>query len=44
MSLIRVRHRRKKEGVDVRRGKSPRLLIFLFLLVLLAIWYLGTQF
>jgi hypothetical protein len=44
MSLIRVRHRRRKEGVDIRRGRSPRMLIFLLLLVALAIWYLGTQF
>lgn len=44
MSLIRVRHNRKKEWIDVRRGKSPRMLIFLLILVGLAIWYLGTRF
>jgi len=30
--------------VDIRRGKSPRLLIFLLILVGFAIWYLNTQF
>ncbi len=44
MSLIRVRNERKKEWVDVRRGKSPRMLIFLLILVGIAIWYLGTSF
>ncbi len=44
MSLIRVRHRRRKEGADIRKGRSPRMLIFLLILVGFAIWYLGTQF
>lgn len=44
MSLIRVRNRRKKDWIDVRKGKSPRMLLFLLILVGLAIWYLGTQF
>lgn len=44
MSLIRVRNRRRKEGVDIRRGKSPRMLLFLLILVGFAIWYLSTQY
>ncbi len=44
MSLIRVRRRRKREWVDIRRGKSPRVLIFLLALVILIIWYLGYRF
>jgi hypothetical protein len=44
MSLIRVRNRRKKDWIDIRRGKSPRMLILLLILVGVAIWYLGTQF
>jgi hypothetical protein len=44
MSLIRVRNKRKKDWIDVRRGKSPRMLIFLLILVALAIWYLGAGF
>jgi hypothetical protein len=44
MSLIRVRNRRKKDWIDVRRGRSLRTLIFLLILVGLAIWYLGTRF
>jgi len=44
MSLIRVRRNRKKEWIDVRKGKSPRMLIFLLLLVIAAIWYLATRF
>ncbi len=44
MSLIRVRNRRKKDWIDIRRGKSVRLLIFFLILVGVAIWYLGTRF
>jgi hypothetical protein len=44
MSLIRVRNERKKDWVDIRRGKSPRMLIFLLILVGIAIWYIGQQF
>jgi hypothetical protein len=41
MSLIRVRRRRKKEWIDVKRGKSPGKLTFLLALVALVIWYLS---
>lgn len=44
MSLIRVRRNRKKDWIDARKGRSTRLLIFLLILVLAAIWYLGTRF
>jgi len=44
MSLIRVRRNRKKDGVDVRRGRSVRALVFLLILVGFAIWYLSTEF
>lgn len=44
MSLIRVRNRRKKDWIDVRRGKSPKILFFLLILVAAAIWYLGSGF
>jgi hypothetical protein len=44
MSLIRVRHKRKKDGVDVRKGRSPKALIFLLILVVVAIWYLSTSY
>lgn len=44
MSLIRVRNNRKKAWIDHRRGKSPRMLIFLLVLVAIAIWYLGSGF
>lgn len=44
MSLIRVRRRRKKEWMDVKKGKStPKLLIFLAAVVG-AIWYLSNGF
>ena len=41
MSLIRVRRRRKKEWIDVKRGKSPGKLVLLLALVALVFWYLG---
>jgi flagellar biogenesis protein FliO len=41
MSLIRVRRRRKKEWIDVKRGKSPGKLVLLLAFVLLLLWYLG---
>lgn len=41
MSLIRVRRRRKKEWIDVKRGKPPGKLILLLAVVILAVWYLG---
>jgi hypothetical protein len=44
MSLIRVRRKRKREWIDARKGKSPRGLITLLILVLLLIWYLGVRF
>lgn len=44
MSLIRVRHDRKRGGVDIRKGKSPRMLLFLLALVVVAIWFLGQRF
>ena len=44
MSLIRVRHNRRKEGANVRKGKSPKALIFLLILVVVAIWYLSTGY
>jgi len=44
MSLIRVRRSRKKEWIDTRKGWSPRVLIFLLVLVIVAIWYLSTRF
>jgi hypothetical protein len=44
MSLIRVRRKRKREWVDVRKGRSPRTLIFLLVVVLLLIWYLSYRF
>jgi hypothetical protein len=41
MSLIRVRRKRKKEWIDVKRGKPPGKLLLLLILVLVALWYLG---
>ncbi len=41
MSLIRVRRKRKKQWLDVRRGKSPAKLGLFLLFVSLMIWYLG---
>jgi hypothetical protein len=41
MSLIRVRRRRKKEWIDVKRGKSPGKLVMLLILVVVAFWFLG---
>ena len=41
MSLIRVRRKRKKEWLDVKRGKSPGKLILFLVFVLALIWYLG---
>ena len=42
MSLIRVRRKRKKEWLDVKRGKSPAKLMLFLVFVMAAIWYLGT--
>jgi hypothetical protein len=44
MSLIRIRRKRKREWIDAQKGKAPRVLIFLFALVVLIIWYLGYRF
>ncbi len=41
MSLIRVRRKRKKEWIDVKRGKSPAKLVMLLVLVGALLWYLG---
>lgn len=44
MSLIRVRNSRKREGLDVKRGRSPKMLLLLLILVIVAIWFLGIRF
>jgi hypothetical protein len=44
MSLIRVRRDRKKDWIDTRKGKSPRSLLAIFILVSLVIWFLSTRF
>lgn len=41
MSLIRVRRRRKKEWIDVKRGKPPGKLILLLILVIVVFWFLN---
>jgi len=44
MSLIRVRNRRKKNWVDARKGMPRSKLVGLFVLTVVAIWYLGWAF
>jgi hypothetical protein len=44
MSLLRVRRKRKREWIDIQKGKSPGALIFLLALVVVLIWYLHTRF
>lgn len=44
MSLIRVRRRRKKEWLDVRKGKSPGKLAIFLVIVVGVLWYLNTRF
>jgi hypothetical protein len=44
MSLLRVRRRRKREWIDIQKGKSPKALVFLLALVIVLIWYLHTHF
>lgn len=44
MSLIRVRRKRKKDWIDHQKGRSPRILIALLILVIAIIWYLGYRF
>ena len=41
MSLIRVRRKRKKEWLDVKRGKSPGKLTMFLVFVIAVIWYLN---
>lgn len=44
MSLIRVRRSRKKNWIDIRRGPSLGKLVFLAVVVIGIIWYLGYRF
>jgi hypothetical protein len=44
MSLIRVRHRRKKAFIDVHGGMSMGRLLALLIAVLALVWYLGWRF
>ena len=44
MSLIRVRRNRKKNWIDVKKGRSTQALIFLLILCAIAFWYLATSF
>lgn len=44
MSLIKARRNRKKNWMDTRKGKSPRMLILLLLVVVGIIWYLSYRF
>ena len=44
MSLIKARRNRKKIWMDSRKGKSPRTLILLLLVVVGIIWYLSYRF
>lgn len=44
MSLIRVRRERKRNWIDTKPGKPPRLLLMLLVVVLALIWYLGSRF
>jgi hypothetical protein len=39
-----VRRRRKKEWLDVRKGKSTAKLLTMLVLALAFMWYLGTRF
>lgn len=41
MSLIRIRRRRKKEWIDVKRGKPPSRLILLLVFVAGLFWFLS---
>ncbi len=44
MSLIRVRRKRKREWIDAQKGKSPKNLAMLLVVVVIIIWYLGYRF
>ena len=44
MSLIRIRLDRKKNWIDNKKGLPPRQLIFLLVILLIVIWYLGVRF
>jgi hypothetical protein len=44
MSLIRVRHSRKKGGAGPKPPRSPKLLVFGLILVVVAVWYLNARF
>jgi hypothetical protein len=44
MSLIRVRRDRKKDWVDIRKGRPLRALVLLLLIVGAAIWFLSTRY
>jgi hypothetical protein len=44
MSLLRVRRKRKREWLDIQKGKSPKAMVFLLALVVVLIWYLHTRF
>jgi hypothetical protein len=41
MSLIRVRRNRKREWIDVKKGKPPFKLGLLLVVVIGVIWYLN---
>ena len=41
MSLIRVRRKRKREWLDVKRGKPPLKLGLILVVVVGIIWYLN---
>ena len=44
MSLLRVRRKRKREWLDIQKGKSPKAMVFVLALVVVLIWYLHTRF
>ncbi len=44
MSLIRARLRRKKSFIDTKKGMPVRHLLFLLVVVVGLIWYLGWRF
>jgi hypothetical protein len=41
MSLIRVRRKRKREWLDVKKGKPPFRMFLLLVVVVGLIWYLN---